>query len=440
MIQQFTLKNFKSFKEGTLKLSALTLMVGANASGKSNALEAIRFLSWLAQGRKLSELQYQVNQDSQVVRGITKDMFHLNANTFSIECQLVQSQKTGSMKFLTGLGLSVKCTFDLRKGEELHLTNEACENGNGDFLYRTVSPTKDLANDIKVEYNNFARGGKKPQITCSDQQAIFTQLTTPARFEKGHKKSQEEIPDASNYLSKELAEVIFLDPRPSMMRESANKQEKRLKENGSNLSSVLYHLWQQEEKTREAILSFIQSLPEQDIKRLEFLEGFKSDVLLQVVETFGGKNRPVDTSLLSDGTLRALAVAAALLSAPQGSMVIIEELDNGIHPSRTKSLLEKMFQIAKERDLTVLISSHNPALMDALPQKQLPEVVFCYRDPKDGSSKLVQLKELNRYPELIAQGTLGDLVTEGILDRFVKTPKSEEERKSEALKWLETIK
>ena len=51
MIQSFTIKNFKSFREATLPLAPLTVLIGANASGKSNAVEAMQLLSWLASGR-----------------------------------------------------------------------------------------------------------------------------------------------------------------------------------------------------------------------------------------------------------------------------------------------------------------------------------------------------------------------------------------------------
>ncbi len=47
MIQSVTIKNFKSFREATLPLAPLTVLIGANASGKSNAIEAMQLLSWL---------------------------------------------------------------------------------------------------------------------------------------------------------------------------------------------------------------------------------------------------------------------------------------------------------------------------------------------------------------------------------------------------------
>ncbi len=55
MLTQIQIKKFKSYQEQVLHLSPLTLMIGANASGKVT-LEAFRFLAWLAQGQKLSVL------------------------------------------------------------------------------------------------------------------------------------------------------------------------------------------------------------------------------------------------------------------------------------------------------------------------------------------------------------------------------------------------
>ena len=146
-----------------------------------------------------------------------------------------------------------------------------------------------------------------------------------------------------------------------------------------------------------------------------------------------------DATLLSDGTLRVLAIAAAVLSAPGGSIVVIEEIDNGVHPSRAGQTLSRLSRIAEERGLRVLISSHNPALLDALPDDAVPNVVFCYRGPKTGTSRLVRLADIPDYPELIAQGAVGHLLTRGILDRFVKLHPGSEERKRRARSWLKEL-
>jgi predicted ATPase len=158
--------------------------------------------------------------------------------------------------------------------------------------------------------------------------------------------------------------------------------------------------------------------------------------MVQLTETFGGRSRDVDAS---DGTLRVLSIAAAMLSAPEGSLVVIEEIDNGVHPSCARHLLENIRAIAERRGLRVLLSTHNPAMLDALPDAALPDVLFCYRDPHDGSSRVVRLQDVPDYPALIAQGSLGALVTTGALERFVKQPQMLD-RKARALAWLDAIR
>ena len=121
-------------------------------------------------------------------------------------------------------------------------------------------------------------------------------------------------------------------------------------------------------------------------------------------------------------------------------MVIIEEIDNGVHPSRAELLIKQIIKIGKERNLKVLLTSHNPALLDALPDDSLGDVLCCYRDPEFGDSRIVRLGDLARFPELMAQGTLGELVTKQVLDRFLKDKTTPEERKQSALSWLDGFK
>ena len=86
MLSTFTLRDFKSFREARLPLGPLTVLIGANAAGKSNAIEALRLLSWLAQGQKLSSIQYAVNSADRVVRGRIDDLCHRGQSEFGLGC------------------------------------------------------------------------------------------------------------------------------------------------------------------------------------------------------------------------------------------------------------------------------------------------------------------------------------------------------------------
>ena len=428
MIRSISLEHFKSYRDSTLPLAPLSLLIGANASGKSNAIEGIRFLSWLAEGRRLDDLMSAVQAQDQRIRGTIANLPYEGSNTFGFRC-------AADIEDGERFSIDVQVSSD-----GMRVVSECIETeGSAVPLYRIVEPSSAYSHEVQVQYNNFARGGKKPRIACSDQQAIFTQLETPARFGAGHSKAQRVIPRVVSQYRKFFEEILFLDPNPRAMRQYSFVVERTLKGDGSNLSSVLYDLCVKKSQ-KERVLAFIKPLPEQDIRDIDFLETPRNEVMLRVTESFGGHEQPWDAPVLSDGTLRVLAVAAALLSAPGGSLVIIEEIDNGVHPSRAGILLENIQAAARERGARVLLTSHNPALLDALPAQAVPDVICCYRDPAAGDSRLVRLEDLRGYPELVAQGPLGQLMTKGIIDRYLKQQVDAAQRRAKNLEWLDSLR
>lgn len=430
MLSSFSITNFKSYRGATLKLAPLTVLIGANAAGKSNVVEALRLLSWIAAGNRLASIRLALQEKEQAIRGNLSDLGFRPERAFSLACRTDASDWNN---------YAIK--LEVRDDDELHIADERLTGtGSASFapLFEVAAPSRGALGDMSVAYNNFARGGRKPQIACSDQMAVLCQLMSPARFYSGHKKAQKEIPATTSRFHRQLSTITWLDPRPSLMRTYSFKTERRLTGSGANLSGVLFNLCQTEE-TKADLLEFVRALPEQDIQEIDFIETPRGEVMVTLTETFGGRSTKYDATLLSDGTLRVLAIAAALLSA-EDRLVVIEEIDNGVHPSRAERLLEHMSRLANSRNLRILISSHNPALLDALPDDAVPHVVFCYRDHDDGSSQLIRLKDLGDYPELIARGSVGHLMTRGILERFVQDRPGPEQRRERARAWLDDIR
>lgn len=434
MLRHFTLSSFKSFAGAQLPLSTLTVLVGANASGKSNAIEAIRLLHWLAQGRRLGEIRGAIDRHELGVRGTAESLSAPERGTISLGCEVDVEVPGEVIAHRLRLDLEIRVSAgDLRLADE-RLFDEAAR---GDLpLYRVVSPAAPGGGELIIEYNNFARGNKKPQARCLDQQAVFTQLVSPARFRPNHGRAQRLIPRAAQALQSMLEAVLFLDPVPSTMRGYSFKSDLHLRGDGQNLSATLYDLVTQKQMGAE-VLAFVRALPEQDVTAIEFVETPRSEVMVRLRESFGGQGRSFDASLLSDGTLRVLAVAAAVLSVPEKSLVVIEELDNGVHPSRARSLLKLILEVAERRRLKLLLTTHNPAMLDGLPDTALPDVVACYRDPTTGVSMLRRLGELSEYPTLIARASLGDLVTRRVLERVLHEQRTEAQSIEAALRYFD---
>ena len=432
MLSGFDIGNFKSYREATLRLSPLTALIGANASGKSNLVEALWLFSRMAKGNTLEAIHHDLRRDAQEedipVRGNTEALCYRGSESecFTLACETTQSDWN-----------RYRIDIEMPKGGPPRVFEESMTGPASPVpLFEVVGQSS--GGSLHVAYNNFARGRNKPRISCASGMPVLAQLVSPARFERGHKKAQSEIPRiAQSYLAW-LSAIFFLDPRPRAMRRYGWAADTALGESGGNLSGVLFNLCERGEKER--LLDFVGELPEQNIRDIDFIDTPRGEVMVSLKETFGGMDRSCDATLLSDGTLRVLAIAAVMLSAKKGSLVVIEEIDNGVHPSRARSLLKKISEIATERDLRVLISTHNPALLDALPDEAIPDVTFCYRSPEDGSSCLLRLRDMPDYPDLAAQGPVGALMTAGIIDRFAKSRRSEQERIDESLAWLEEIR
>src|SRR5215203_3570036 len=385
MIKSFSIENFKSFRKATLPLSPLTLLIGANASGKSNAIEAIQLLTWLARAwRSPDDLLYAIREQEISLRGGFKDLVADVSTEILLGGEITEHPDRPPLSFSISLAVT---------GEGLRIVAERVLRGT------------------KIQVDSRYDMQESPQTA----EAMFKEFS----------------------IASDLTLTFFLDPDPRRMREYSFMQEKRLKRDGSALSSVLHYLTE-EEKKKDRILEVIRSLPEQDISDISYLKTPRGEVMVQLHETFGGKAVAREAALLSDGTLRVLAVAATLLSVPEESVVVIEEIDNGVHPSRAEKLLLDIQRIARERNLRVLLTTHNPALLDAMPLEAIPDTVACYRDPTEGDSRLIRLEELESYPELVAQDSLGRLVTRGVLDRFLKDPDKRDRalKVEKGLAWL----
>ena len=425
----FSLKNFKSYENATLKLDNVTVLVGANASGKSNLIEALQLTAWIAQGRRLSDLAFAAEKQELNLRGTLENLFLNPEGSIDLGCTIPPPKK--DIGTIDPISVQVALSLSLN-ADHLFLSREQLSYdwwdnnfvGKEAFFYQTEERTG-TGSDLSVSYNNFKKG-RNPQILCNDQQAVFTQLQTPARFGNGHEKASEVIPYYTSYVQNNLLRSLFLDPHPARMRGYAFPS-KRLQSDGANVSGVLHEICKNPQQ-KKVLLGFVQQLPEQQIRDIDFLRGPRGEAMVTLEETFGEVHEKREAAILSDGTLRVLTIAAALLSVEEGSLVVIEEIDNGVHPSRSEQLLASIQKLAEAKNLRVLVTTHNPALLDALPSKMVPNVVFCFRDPQTGQSRLVKMEEIQDYPSLIAQGPLGALLTRRLIDKFVKHPKSDEDR------------
>ena len=229
------------------------------------------------------------------------------------------------------------------------------------------------------------------------------------------------------------------------MREYARAESNpQLLRGGANLSAVLFALNEGDKEQNAAlrrITEIVRQIPEEPFSEIGFAETPLGDVMAGFVadeEKEKSDGKLIDARLLSDGTLRMLAIVTALETVPDSSRIVIEEFDNGLHPSRAKLLVRTLSETASRRKLNALVTTHNPAFMDALGESQMDSVLICHNDETGEGSQVTRLVGMDVAGTLGLRGGLGDFVTRGALEEHL-APGFAEERSRETQEWLASL-
>ena len=266
--------------------------------------------------------------------------------------------------------------------------------------------------------------------------------------EKGDSAKKLDALRVVSSILKYLDSSFIFDPNPKMMRNYVRVGQGQLNKHASNISAVLYGLHKSErdehQQALSRILNLVKQVPEEPFGEFDFIVTSQGDVLfgfaMNSVNTTENKKRVIDARLISDGTLRAIAVITALETIKMGSRVVIEEFDNGLHPSRANLILDSIVEVVTRRKLNVLLTTHNPATLDAIDNKILKDVVVCYWSEVTKSSEIKNLLDIPKIDSLLeSKDGLGDLVTKSLFESHL-APRFSEAKKDKALALIRGLK
>jgi hypothetical protein len=249
--------------------------------------------------------------------------------------------------------------------------------------------------------------------------------TNAVLFQLYGQKLLGEVQESIDVLLSAIRTIFILDPIPSHMRDFSPLSD-RLNSDAGNIAGVLAALPEETKTSIEDILtSYVSQLPEKDINKVysETVGKFNSDAMLYCEEDFGENNQKnlVDARGMSDGTLRFLAILTALLTRPEKSLLVVEEVDNGLHPSRSELLLSMLGKVGSNRNVDVMVTTHNPALLDAMGTKMVPFITVAHRDRDTGATNLTLLEDIKQLPKLLSQGQIGRLSSKGLIEKALQT-------------------
>jgi len=444
----FYLRNFKNFAEAELDLERpTTLLVGPNGSGKSNLVEGVELLSFLAGGHRLHEITDIGREGGIEVRG-----------------GLEACARSGHDQFVLGLTAAVplpeatvlaqvQYEISVCVRPEPRIASESLKvEGRHIPVFEVIPAEAESSSaDNQVRYDNNDRGRIKPVESIAADRSALSQYP---RFAHRNKELPEALALMDALLAKLEVPGVF-DPMPKLMRGFERMSETQMARNGYNISPVLFSLWAPRPILKQSpdgktirvlgdrrdvlkrILKRVAQLPDEPFSDFDFIRTKKGGDVRFGFRTVGN-GETIDARLLSDGTLRALAILTALEISKAGTRLILEEFDNGVHPSRVPILSEALFECAERNNLSVLATTHNPATMNALSREQLGGVLLLVADRAPGTGRLVSLQDLPGYVEFVERGRLGDLVTRRVYEQHLR-PNYEEARRADIEQWINSL-
>lgn len=279
-----------------------------------------------------------------------------------------------------------------------------------------------------------SQGSHRFQLSCHADDCQFDLTATPAGYSENHdiatfvvglrdqagEKSlalPEQRDQASGFFGhpffKRFGSAVFLklDARRAGKRAKAESKP-RVNSDGSGLASVLAYyagayretLEEIEEELRQVIGTTrrIRTFPDQ--MQIEERELIRLDEHMvprrthrQVlahrfeVEIDGLGSIPGD--LLSEGTLTTLALLAVLHQPDGPQLLLLDDIDQGLHPMAQKSLIEALRSLlAKRPDVQIICTSHSPYLLDHFRPEEVQVMSL-------GDSSHVSAARLDQHPE-----------------------------------------
>ena len=403
MITSLRLADFKNFADETLRAGPFTVIIGANASGKSNIRDAFRFLHGVGRGYSLADIiggRYGAGgqREWEPIRGGNNEIIRFGRSSFSLTVGMgeirysIQVDKTGSGAFRVA-GES------LERGERIIYTTHT---GEGD-------PVHDQRDDARLfirmdETDNQRELGYLANLRSG--QPALTQIAERRHLEQAHK-------DAAEETIENLARIRFLDLSPDRIRQPSFPGQTTLGDGGENLPTVLKEICEDESRKRD-LASWIRELTPMDARDFEFpTDPITGRAQLVIRE---GNGRAVSAYGASDGTLRFIATLAALLGENPAGLYFFEEIDNGIHPARVSLLVDFLERQTAKCDTQVITTTHSPDMLTLVNDTTFESAAIVYRDENSEDGIVRPVSDLPNIRDLRKSSGLGRLHSIGWME------------------------
>ena len=331
---KFGARRYRSLRDVDIELNSLNVFIGANASGKSTILDALRFLHEGVQTRDFHGPVF--------TRGGIVHLAWKGESTDRIELAVRLEEEGRTFEWSLRL---------IRDGHEFYVEERI------DELPRRSPP-------VQVLYANRGEGwwwsGEKGDRVRLKQAPTACALAAAAA-------------DAS-FPARGIAQFVgrwgFFDPNPFLLRRDwSGLDSSRFDPYGRNLGETLYRL----SRSSPEMLKKIVAATREVVGLPREIEPRESDDRFYFVQFEPGLQYPVHQMGASSGTLRMLALMTALLAQPETNLIGIEEPENYVHPTALSAFIEHLLKAGNR--VQFMVTTHSPLLLDFLNEPAAVRVV-----------------------------------------------------------------
>lgn len=440
MIQQLKLKNFKTFRDATVTFGPVSIVLGANGAGKSNLFDALRFLKAIGDGRSVRDaIEGHISPgvsttETTGIRGGGGAITHLLSRSDEFELDVVLKVPRGRLHYY------IKVDAKRYRVVQEELSSPAHP---GQYVYSTRPRTGALKQDpespVVVARFHKETQGLNPRREFSSHEFILSQFVS--------RRAESRVNEAFAVAAREeFSSIRPLELRPEVLRQYSPLGRSELGEHGENFAAAVWRLQQDSRRmiTRrvrgedgeltgeigpgipaqerwQAICAWLSELTPRPIRSIEAIQSPTGEVIFAVHEE--PYKQAIAAPSLSDGTLRFAALTLAAIGARGRSTLVIEELENGINPTRLSLLirmLEQSTELLKSNHeddtrVQVIVSTHSPSILDYASEQTIRNSVVIGWDRERMSSHPVRISDLPEFEEIASSRPVGELQAEGWL-------------------------
>lgn len=355
MLNRLTVRGLKSLADVTVELPRFAVLFGPNATGKSNLLDAIQALSWIARAPTLSDAlggPFPVRGRSVEAfsfgKGGLPALLRQPSAYFSLEADISTEEARYRYR--------IRPKMSFRSGE-LSVSDEylARIRPSGSVLGTPAIEAADNALHVRRKGGSSRGRPRKERLGLN-----HSVLSDRSLSGNGYSWLDDVRSAFASW------RTYHFEPRFLMRQDESPMDVTDIGMNGHSLAAFLYKLKATQPKPFQAIARVLRTIVP-GVESLDIDLDERRGILDLQIQQDGTS---YSSRVLSEGTLRLLALCAISVNPWAGSLVALEEPENGVHPRRIESIAHLLLALSERERHQVIVTTHSPLFVDAVLKMQ----------------------------------------------------------------------